>query len=256
MLLEELSKTDNQNIVVKGSFSQLVHLGSMVRAVTDVDLASPNDHHGAFLELNEAMCLSEETGLTYDYRKKPGRTKTGVYKILLWCSIDKLRHPLSIDFRENHPCIYEIQRKEVPAVFKGDSPYGVFVPSYEEHFAEKLCIILESQKEDVLNTRVKDFYDIYQLHGGIYDVSKFSYYFEKMLDERGKMGNNSLVSNYLNKDFIKRHQPVWDSVKEKYDFMDHEIDFAGSVYYTRAVLDREIARIKQGKNKIYSLYKC
>lgn len=253
LLLERLSQIPYKNIVVKGSFSQLVHLGKMVRAVTDVDLASKEGHHNPMLELNEAMCLNEQTGLSYDYRKKPDITKTGVYKIYLWCTIDKLKYPLGIDFREQHPCIYEVQRKEVPAVFKGDQPYSVLVPSYEEHLAEKLCIISESRKTDVLNTRVKDFYDIYQLHGGRYDLDKFSYYFEKMLSDRNKMGNNALTTEYLNQEFIKDHQKIWDSTKVKYDFLDSSIDFAGSVYYTRSVLSEQIQRIKQGKNKVYTL---
>lgn len=253
LLLERVNKIGNKEIVVKGSFSQLVHLGTMARAITDVDLASRYHHHNPMLELNEAMCLNEETGLSYDYRKKPTKTPTGIYKIYLWCSIDKLQQPLSIDFRENHPCIYEIQAKEVPAIFKGDKPYTVLVPSYEEHLAEKLCIIAESQKADVLNTRVKDFYDIYQLHGGNYDLDKFSYYFERMLQDRNKMGNNALTTDYLNLDFIERHQSVWDSTKKKYDFLDDTIDFAGSLYYTRGVLREQIQRIQQGKNKVYTL---
>ncbi len=237
--------------MVKGSFSQLVHLQSMVRAITDVDLASQESHHDPMLLLNSAMCLNEETGLTYDYRKKIDQTKTGIYKIHLWCSIDKLQQPLEIDFRENHLCIYELQTKSVPPIFKGDKPYEVLVPSFEEHLAEKLCIIVESQKAGVLNTRVKDFYDIYQLHGGAYDLDKFSYYFEKMLHDRNKLGNHALTTEHLNREFIKEHQKIWDSTKEKYDFLDHEIDFQGSVYYTHGVLREQIQKIKQGKNKVY-----
>lgn len=65
--------------------------------------------------------------------------------------------------------------KLVPKVFSRDEEYEVVVPSMEETLAEKLCIIAESTKTDVLNTRTKDFYDIYHLHGGDYDLDKFSY---------------------------------------------------------------------------------
>ena len=43
----------------------------------------------------------------------------------------------------------------------------------EEHLAEKLCIVAESNREDILNTRVKDFYDIYKLKGGKYDYERW-----------------------------------------------------------------------------------
>ena len=32
----------------------------------------------------------------------------------------------------------------------------------------------------------------------------------------------------------------WDSTKEKYGFLDSEIDFYGAVYYTRALLREEL----------------
>ena len=36
------------------------------------------------------------------------------------------------------------------------------------------------------------------------------------------------------------HNDIWKSTKEKYDFLDSEIDLYGAVYYTRAVLREEL----------------
>ncbi len=71
-----------------------------------------------------------------------------------------------MDVQANYPRLIESQLRVMPVIFQGDEPFMMNVPSFEEYLAEKLCIIVESNKTDVLNTRVKDFYDIYQLHGG------------------------------------------------------------------------------------------
>ena len=253
ILLERICRLNREDIVVKGSLAEFIHLKKMVRSVTDVDLASKGNHHLPLLVINNAMCLEEDTNFVYDYRTSPYKTKTGICKIPLICGFDGIKQPLDIDFRENHPCIFEKQLKEVPAVFEKDHVFYAQVTSLEEHLAEKLCIILENQKQEVLNTRVKDFYDIYELHGGNYDLDKFSYYFEVMLQKRGKMGNNALTTDYLDQTLVRKLEPLWERSKRHYDFLDDEIDLEGSVYYTRGVLREQIQRIEQGKNRVYTL---
>ena len=86
-----------------------------------------------------------------------------------------------------------------------------------------------------MNTRVKDFYDIYELHGGKYDADKLSEYFGKMLKLRHKIESKDATTLILNKEFVDKHKEIWDRTVKKYDFMDHNIDFEGAVYYTRGV---------------------
>jgi len=38
----------------------------------------------------------------------------------------------------------------MPVIFEGDEEFDILVPSFEEYLAEKLCIIVESNKSDVL----------------------------------------------------------------------------------------------------------
>jgi len=256
LLLESLSKYNNMEVIVKGSFAQFVHLRKFVRPITDIDLTSIDDHHDVFIVLVNAMVESENYDIIYNFRRKPYQKRdTGIYKIPLVAEFGRLRQPLNIDYRENHPCIYERQIKTVPPVFTGDTEYEIVVPSIEETLAEKLCIIVESNKPELLNTRVKDFYDIYQMHGGEYDLDKFSYYFEKMLNDRNKINVSNASTSMLSMDFVEKHKDEWEHSRKKYEFLDSEIDLFGAVYYTRAVLSEQLQKIKHGKNKSYVLKK-
>lgn len=256
LLLDKLSKYNNKEVIVKGSFAQFVHLQKFVRPITDIDLASVEGHHDPILVLLNAMCDSKNKEMVFNFRSKPYQKEdTGIYKIPLVVDFGKIHQPLNIDYRENHPCIYERQIKSVPKVFEGDYEYEIVVPSIEETLAEKLCIIVESNKPQLLNTRVKDFYDIYQLHGGEYDLDKFSYYFEKMLNDRGKINVGSASTLALNDEFIRSHEMEWEHSKKKYEFLDNDISLYGAVYYTRGVLSEQLQKIRQGRNKSYLLIK-
>lgn len=257
LLLYRLSEKNIDNsIIVKGSFAQFVHLGKMVRPITDIDITSVEPHHDPFIILINAICNNGlANGIEYTLRGKPHQTYTGIYKIPIAANYGKINHSIGIDYRENHPCIFEKQVRKVPTIFDGDEEYDIVVPSKEETIAEKLCIIAESNKPNLLNTRIKDFYDIYQIHGGEYDLDKFSYYFEKMLEKRGKINVNDVSTSFLTPEFVKKHQQEWEHSKKKYEFLDDEIDLEGSVYYTRAVLSEQLQKIRQGKNKIYTFTK-
>lgn len=243
-ILEKISKANNNLILVKGSSAETIYLGSLVRGITDVDLAGlPGiDVNNDFL-INILLNNNDEQ-IKFSLKKKPIITNTGIHKYSTEASFDVMRQDLNIDFQENYDRLIEKQTRVMPKIFEGDEEFEINVPSFEEYLAEKLCIIVESNKEDVLNTRVKDFYDIYQLHGGKYDYDKLTHYFGKMLKLRNKINLEDASTVHLNQKFIKEHKPVWESAKEKYDFLDHEIDLEGAVYYTRGVLREQLQ--KQG----------
>ena len=217
ILLERISKISYKELYVKGSFSLITHLNQIIRPVTDIDLVSTEYHNNPLITLYQAM-YDTNGDLFYELNDIPKQTSTGIYKIHTTAIFGKIKHPISIDFQELSHTIYEKDYERVEPIFKGDSPFYIYTPSYEEHFAEKLCIVIESNKEDVLNTRVKDFYDIYKLYGGKYDKDRLLYFFYRMLTDRGKISLDEVSSDFLNDDYIKRHLNMWNSMSKKYEF--------------------------------------
>ena len=242
LFLENMSKYNNGCVLVKGSSAETAYLGKLVRGITDVDLAVLGPIE-ANIDLIYHM-VNEKTreGFSFKLAKPPKVTPTGIYKMSFESSFDKTRQPLGVDFQENYERLIERQVRTMPAIFEGDDPFPILTPSFEEYLAEKLCIIVESNKEGVLNTRVKDFYDIYRLHGGVYSPEKLTEYFRYMIGLRGKISLEEASTLHLDKDFIEKHTDLWERARERYDFLDEDIDLYGAVYYTRAVLREELQK--------------
>lgn len=258
--LQRISKENTKEIIIKGSSAEIAYLGRLVRAITDVDIATFKNFEVNKELLNKIMNNNDNDIFNFKLVKDISRTQTGIYKISLEGNYEKISQPLGIDLQENYSRLIEPSVKIMPPIFEGDEPFEMYVPSFEEYLAEKLCIIVESKKMNVLNTRVKDFYDIYELHGGKYDSDKLTDYFGKMLKLRKKIKIEKADTLNLNKDFIDDHQKVWESTRKKYDFIDREIDLEGAVYYTRAVLREQLQKngqemsdniLHQYNNKIY-----
>lgn len=247
LLLERINKIGYSKLYVKGSFSELAHLNEMTRPITDIDLVSTEYHNNPLIVLYRAMYDTNQT-LYYELTDIPKKTKTGIYKIHITANYGKIRHPISIDFQELSKTIYEKDYKRVNPIFDGDDFFYIYTPSYEEHLAEKLCIVVESNKPNILNTRVKDFYDIYKLYEGKFDREKLSYFFRQMLIDRNKLDINKLSSNHLNSEYINQHATLWDSIKEKYEFMDKSVTLEEAVCYTKTILDNEIKNFEKTKS--------
>lgn len=256
--LQKINKYYSSDIIIKGSSAEIAYLGRLVRAITDVDIATFNN----FKVNKELIRAIKDKNDLFNYKllRRIKKTKTGIYKISLQGTFGNINQHLGIDLQENYSRLIEPTTKIMPPIFEGDDPFEINVPSFEEYLAEKLCIIVESKKINVLNTRVKDFYDIYELHGGKYDSDKLTDYFGKMLKLRKKIKIEKADTLNLNKDFIDDHQNVWESTRKKYDFIDREIDLEGAVYYTRAVLREQLQKngqemsdniLHQYNNKIY-----
>jgi len=252
ILLERLSKINYGNMVVKGSFSQYVHLNELSRPVLDIDLSSKQNHQLPILLLYQAIYDSQDDIVKFDVTKLPRQTANGVYKIPVYAKIQypdddrKLIISIPVDYKENNKVIFETQTKGVEPLFEGEQKFYINIPSFEEHIAEKLYIISHCRKEDIPNTRVKDLYDIYKLHGKDYDSEKFTLYFLMMLLSYGENLKN-INSKFLNQNYINKHQEIWDKMKLKYEFLDQEIDLDEAVYYSKAVLNEQIQKIATGQ---------
>lgn len=258
-LLEKLALINNGDLVVKGSFSQYVHLKELTRPVLDIDLSSTLSHYIPINILFEAIYDTFSNELTFDLSTTPRQTKNGVYKIPVVAKVKyedakEMVIPVPIDFKDNNKVIFETQFKAVEPLFEGDQKFYINTPSFEEHIAEKLYIIAHNTREDIPNTRVKDFYDIYKLFGKNYDEDKFSLYFEAMVMMYG-MNLDDINADFLDKEFVKRHLELWEMIKEKYQFVDKEVELSEAVFFTKAVLSEQIQKIRTGefKNQAYSL---
>lgn len=247
LLLERISKMCYDQLYVKGSMSELAHLNEMIRPITDIDLVSTVYHNDPLLVLYQAMYDTNEK-LHYELTDIPKRTRTGIYKIHTVATFGKIKHPISIDFQELSKTIYEKDYKRIDPIFKGDMYFHIYTPSYEEHLAEKLCIVLESNKSDVLNTRVKDFYDIYKLMGGKFDMDRVSYFFYHMLLDRNKLDISKSSTEFLNQEYINNHRDLWNSMSKKYEFLDKSVDFDNAVSLTKDVLTNELNNIDKIKS--------
>lgn len=247
-LLEKLSQINRGELVVKGSFSQYVHLNELSRPVLDIDLSSEESKDLPLEVLFRTIYDVEDEVVSYELQTPPHQTKNGVYKIPLIAKIQypdndkKIIVPIPVDYKEKNHVIFEKQLKGVEPLFTGEKKFFVNVPSFEEHIAEKLYIISHCRRDDIQNTRVKDFYDIYELHGQKYDGDKFALYFQMMLLMYGEDLSN-IKTDFLNRDFIKRHEELWDRMRKKYEFADKDLELGEAVYYTRAVLSEQIQKI-------------
>lgn len=259
-LLSIISKYPFDDIVVKGSFSQFVHTQKIWRPVTDVDIASRSNIH-LLMQLINNTIKDDDGQIHYAFSNKNEITNTGIYKKSIIASFDGIHQQINLDLKADHPCILETPLKFVPPIFQGDEPFLIHTPSFEEHLAEKLCIIAETNKPDVLNTRLKDFYDIYQLHGGKYDPEKLSRYFAIILRKRAKINLEEVTTEHLDTRFISMHQEEWKKSRHIYEFMDFETNLTQVVSYSRAVLSEQLQKLRiikekqTKKGKIYYLAK-
>lgn len=239
--LARLNNQDHKNyILVKGSSAELAYLERPVRAITDIDLAGLASYKKCKPIILDAMTDKALSPFDYTFIRDDHTTKTGIIKLSLAGHFNKTCQPIGIDFEEKYKRLITPEVRMMPAIFEGDEPFEVFVPSFEEYLAEKLCIIAESNRPEILNTRVKDFYDIFQLHGGKYSPDKLTEYFGIILKKRNKIDIKDIDTRLLNEEFIERHSALWDKIRKKYGFLDQEITLSGAVYYTRSVLREQL----------------
>ena len=236
-------------VLVKGSAAETTYLGTLIRAITDLDIAKKDLYEN---EIEKCLGISNLDIFDFELSKPVTVTKTKINQFSTVAKFEKLKSPLTLDLQENYNRLIEPTRLIMPKIFEGDEEFDVFVPSFEEYLAEKLCIIAESNKSEVLNTRVKDFYDIFHLHGGKYDPNRLTQYFNLMIKLRGKIDINDASTLMLNDEFIKRHQQVWDKAIISYDFLNTDVTLGGVVYYTRAVLRDQLQKLGEPMPDIIS----
>lgn len=242
VLLQRISQYNYGKFIVKGSFSQYVHLGRLTRPVLDLDIATPPMSNATFAFLCQGIYDTNDE-LSFNLSKEPKKKDTGVHKLSISADYGEIHHTIGIDFKPNDPTIYEVAFKKVAPIFDGDEPFYTNTPSIEEHLALKLYIVLRNNNPKVINTRVKDFYNIFTMREEEYDPTKLSLYFEKILHD---LGNNiHYTTKHLNRAYLRNHQEIWNYMKKKDEFTDTSIDFKEAFYYTKDMLNEQLQKIKR-----------
>ena len=242
-LLERISLMDNKKLLVKGSSAEAAYLGKLVRAVTDVDLAGLQRFNLNKDLIKNVLLDNDLYQLSFKLVKDPTITPTGIHKLSYAAVFGKSKQALNVDYEDNYDRLIRRTKQVMPKIFEGDREFEIYCPSFEEYLAEKLCIIVESNKPDVINTRLKDFYDIYCLHGSSgYDAELLTHYFGIMLKKRNKIDIKDATTTHLDDDFIEKHKHLWAPTLEKYDCLDKKTSFERMVFYTQGVLREQLKR--------------
>lgn len=246
-ILSKLSELNHGELFVKGSFVEFIHAKELNRPITDLDIASLLNKDDAMVFLLSNL-YDSNSDFWFELSKLPKISSTGINQFNFLCNYRKIIHPLNVDLEPEYSRLMELNYKRVPSIFENDEDFYINCPSYEEYLAEKLSIVLEYNKPNkynpaVINSRVKDFYDIYKMHNGKFDLDKLNYYLGLMIEKRKRIDKNDIKISHLNEDFIISHQDLWNRAKVKYEFLDDSVDFNDAVLYTKAILNVNIKKL-------------
>ena len=123
MLLERMSEVNYGTLLVKGSFSQYVHLNSLSRPVLDIDLTSTYLNNIPLEVFYTAIYNSLDDIVTFDMSHIPRKTINGIYKMVINA---KVKYPndkemiiaIPIDFKPNNAVFLNHSLKKLNLYFK------------------------------------------------------------------------------------------------------------------------------------------
>ena len=166
-LLERLSKSPyKDNFILKGGFYLSTLFGFDRRTTADIDTLLKNTKFEKdFIQTatTEIASIDLEDGVDFTYTKMSPikeRDEYGGFRVFLKASIGKIRDTIHLDIATGDPVTpREIDYSYVPLLSK--EPINVLSYNLETIIAEKLETIL---KLTSMNSRMKDFYDIYLIY--------------------------------------------------------------------------------------------
>ncbi|MGI6329714.1 MAG: nucleotidyl transferase AbiEii/AbiGii toxin family protein [Bacilli bacterium] len=201
--LNRLTKENQEDFVIKGSYAQLANIKRLTRPLTDIDATSPRDLLDSSYLL-EKIISKKDDPITYKMKEKFITTReTAAFKIK--CNFDKIEHMIKFDLKQdnNHRFI----QRTLPKVFKKDQPFDIKCATIEQHLSNKMYVILReivfNQETKKKLRRFKDYYDVYQI------IKEGSF-------------NEGLIRGYL-KDNIEKYQEIDERVFKQYLFEEEFI---------------------------------
>lgn len=246
LFLERINSNNHGILAAKGGFAQLAHTQNLSRPINDIDLVAVTDPKMALTELYKALYDSNDN-VEMELAKEAKETCPGIYKVNAVVNCGKISHPMNIYLQSDEK--YDFDLRVIKPIFEGDKSFFTLTPALEACIAEKLCVIAESNKNEALNTRLKDFYDLWKLLECQYNANKVEENFCKMIENRKKTNPNELDTSFLNGDYVKKHQKIWDNIKDKYEFLDDSIPFDRAVKVSKSMLNHEIEVYQRVRKK-------
>ena len=127
--------------------------------------------------------------------------------------IKNTRTPFNVDLGVGDIIVPKSEKRVIPVQLDEFTKPEISTYSLESTIAEKFDAILQLLE---MTSRMKDFYDIYELHGGKYDSTKLAAYFKWMLELRAKIALKDATTDYLDKQFVEKHLELWQAIGKKY----------------------------------------
>ncbi len=226
--LERLYKSNPDNFILRGSYSQFANLKMLTRPLTDIDLVT-------FGLIEQGKDIVENTiykpdKIRFEIKQKFVTTNATInYRIK--CMFDNIQHLITLDLKKDR--LFDSKQMELPKLFSQDKEFYVNAATLEEVIANKLYIVLLNlylfNKLGKEFRRIKDFYDLQcSLELGIFDEDKVRELFTKKIKEDEFLANYFLEGNLFNKEFVKLNEENWNQDKRKYEFKD-EVGLEGAV---------------------------
>lgn len=221
--LQKLYNLDRKRFVLKGSYSQFVNLGKIVRPITDIDIVTFDKFSLGQEQINTVINESKEIKfkILSDFMTT---NSTLNYKIL--CDFDGKTGRISIDFKKEE--VEDSSLREMPVFFSKDKVFTTQVNSLEKHLADKLFVVLlhlrlsaEFSKDF---RRFKDFFDIYRiLSTSVVDEKKVMELLEKRIKEDEFLKGYSLTGPFFTQKFVEENKTSWKEDKKKYQFLTEDL---------------------------------
>lgn len=212
---------NTSKFILKGSYSSFANLKTINRPLTDIDIVT-------FHNLSVGTELVEETlntksDINFRILNQFKTTNSTInYKVL--ASFDDKEGRISIDLKKEEAL--DISTKELPKLFSKDIPFDTQTISIEEHLASKIYVVLLHLKlNKELNKQFRRFKDLFDIHFilGRYDID-FDLTLELLkhkIKEDKYLNIYDLYFPYIDDDFIKNNQNIWDEDQKKLGFLDN-----------------------------------
>jgi len=245
-LLERVSLSKyKENIILKGGFLIAAIVGLDTRTTMDLDTTIKGftlTHETVQQMFENIISVEVDDDITFSIDHttdiREGDDYPGI-RMSLIASYPPLRIPIKVDITTGD----KITPQEIKYTFKllfDDRTISILAYNLETILAEKLETILS---RNVVNTRPRDFYDIYILHKLRGEECDYQILKEALIETSKKRGSYSIIDNYKsiieNISHSSRMQSFWNNYQKEFDYAN-DISFDETCNIVIKIMDKLI----------------